>query len=355
MVTDQRTARSGSLAKAVVDTPRILKKLLSFRTICLVPAILYLILLFGYPAVFNVKLGFEQEDGAQFILHSPVFNGLANYRQLIHDTVFLHALANTAIFGVVTVSLQFVLGFGIALLLNNTSRFYTVLRSALLVPWLLPLIVTGNVWIWMLDGFYGVVNYILVNLHIISHSIAWLSSPTWSLWGVIVANTWLGIPFNVMIIHAGLRAIPDTLYEAAAIDGAGRFRRVTAITLPLLRDVVGVLLLLGVVYSLKLFDVVWVMTKGGPANSSQVLGTLEYQDTCTSNEYGYGAAIANVMLVLSCAFAVLYVYLSRRRQLRETSGTAGGRRRKTGGAPPHEGIGKARPQLTESSEVDIHA
>lgn len=334
---------------------RVLKGLLSFRTLCLAPAIIYLVLLFGYPTVFNVELGFEQEDGAQFITHSPVFNGLANYRQLIHDGVFLHALVDTAIFCVVTVSLQFVIGFAVALLLNKTSRFYTVLRALLMVPWLLPLIVTGNVWIWMLDGFDGVVNYILVNLHIIPHYIAWLSSPNLALWGVILANTWLGIPFNVMIIYAGLRAIPNTLYEAAAIDGAGRLRRITAITLPLLRDVVGVLLLLGIVYSLKLFDIVWVMTKGGPANASQVLGTLEYQDTFTSNEYGYGAAIANVMLVLSSVFAVLYVYLSRRRQIKETFGTAKRRFRAARGGTGDGSAEKLGHELPERTEMDVHA
>ena len=200
--------------KWILKVSRALKALLTFRTLCLAPAILYLLLLFGYPAFYNIKLGFEQEDGAQFILHSPVFNGLANYRQLVHDPVFLHALANTAIFGVVTVSLQVVIGFGIAMLLNKTSPFYTVVRSALLVPWLLPLIVSGNVWIWMLDGFYGVLNYILLHLHLISHYTAWLSSPKLALGGVIVANTWLGIPFNVMIIYAGLRAIPDSLYRS---------------------------------------------------------------------------------------------------------------------------------------------
>jgi len=319
--------------------PGALRALITFRTLCLAPAVLYLLLLFGYPTVFNIKLGFEQEDAAQFILHSPTFNGLANYQQLIHDSVFLHALGNTAIFGVVTVSLQFVIGFGIATLLNKTSPFYTVIRSALLVPWLLPLIVTGNVWIWMLDGFYGVLNYVLVNLHVTSHYVAWLSSPHLALGAVIVANTWLGIPFNVMIISAGLRSIPDSLYEAAAIDGAGSFRRMTAITLPLLKDVTGTLVLLGAVYSLKLFDIVWVMTQGGPANATQVLGTLEYQDTFTANEYGYGAAIANVMLVLSCAFAVLYVYLSRRRKVKSQVRRPG----------------NARSWLKEGTEVDAHA
>lgn len=329
--------------KWILKVPRALKALLTFRALCLAPAILYLLLLFGYPAFYNIKLGFEQEDGAQFILHSPVFNGLANYRQLIHDPVFLHALANTAIFGVVTVFLQVVIGFGIAMLLNKTSPFYTVVRSALLVPWLLPLIVSGNIWIWMLDGFYGVLNYILLHLHLISHYIAWLSSPKLALGGVIVANTWLGIPFNVMIIYAGLRAIPDSLYEAAAIDGAGSFRRTTAITIPLLKDVAGVLVLLGAVYSLKLFDVVWVMTQGGPANATQVLGTLEYQDTFTANEYGYGAAIANVMLVLSCAFAVVYVYLSRRGNKTTRGKSSGGK------------VGQVGSRLTERTEIDIHA
>lgn len=291
---------------------RLVRGLWSFKTLCLLPAVAYVILLFGYPAVFSIQLGFYSDNAAQFITHTGVFVGFANYTQLFSDATFISALLHTLIFAVVTVVAQFLFGLLIASLLNKQGIVYAGIRTLLLVPWLLPLIVSGNIWIWMLDNFYGVINYFLVTLHLTSHYVAWLSSPNLSLWAVIGANTWLGIPFNVMIIYAGLRAIPTDLYEAARVDGAGPLTRLTRITLPQLRDVTGVLILLGIIYSIKLFDVVWVMTKGGPANASQVLGTLEYQDTFELNQYGYGAAIANVMLVLSMIGGIVYVRFTRR-------------------------------------------
>jgi len=129
----------------------------------------------------------------------------------------------------------------------------------------------------------------------------------------------------------------------------------TAITLPLLKDVTGALVLLGAVYSLKLFDIVWVMTQGGPANATQVLGTLEYQDTFTANEYGYGAAIANVMLILACAFAVLYVYLSRRRKMKDASATTRRRPRPTRRTSAEKSLDKRGARINERAEADVHA
>jgi multiple sugar transport system permease protein len=292
---------------------RRLKHLWSFRTLCLAPAIIYLLLMFGYPVAYNVRLGFYQEDGAQFITNTPSFIGLGNYRALLSDSVFKSALGHTLLFAAVTLPAQFVIGLFIALLLNRPGLLYAGLRSLLLLPWLLPLIVTGNIFIWMLDGFYGVLNYLLVLVHLTTHYVSWLSEPSLALWTVIFANTWLGVPFNVLIIYAGLRSIPKELYEAARVDGASAPRILRSITVPLLRDVVAVLLILGLIYSIKLFDVVWIMTRGGPANSTQVLGTVEYQDVFTLDEFGYGAAISNVMLVLSAIGGVVYVRLARAR------------------------------------------
>jgi multiple sugar transport system permease protein len=292
---------------------RRLRRLWSFRTLCLAPAIVYIIVLFGYPVFYNVRLGFYQEDGAQFITNSAVFVGLSNYRQLFHDGVFISSLGHTLLFAAVTIPAQFGIGLLIALLLNRQGLVYSGIRALLLLPWLLPLIVTGNVFIWMLDGFYGVINYLLVSAHITSHYVPWLSEPSLALWSVIIANTWLGIPFNVIIIYAGLRSIPKELYEAARVDGAGAVRVLRSITIPLLRDVIAVLLILGIIYSVKLFDVVWIMTRGGPANSTQVMGTVEYQDLFTLDEFGYGAAIANVMLVLAAIGGLMYVRLARGR------------------------------------------
>ena len=167
----------------------------------------------------------------------------------------------------------------------------------------------------MLDQFYGVLNYFLVQAHITSHYVPWVSQPGTALWAIIVANSWLGVPFYMMILYAGLRAIPKELYEAARIDGAGALGSLRFVTLPLLREVIAILVTLGLIYGVKTFDIVWLMTRGGPANATQVLGTLDYQDVFTTSEFGYGAAIGSVMLLLSSVGAVVYIRATRDRRV----------------------------------------
>lgn len=279
----------------------------------LLPLLLFVLALYAYPTYTNIRLGFENVGAAQFITHVQPFDGLANYRYIFSSPTFYSALLHTALFAIVTVPAQVLFGFLIALLFNRPGRRYSVLRALLLIPWLLPLIVSGNIWIWMLDQFYGVINFFLTSFGITSHYIAWLSSPTLALWAVIVANTWIGIPVATMILSAGLRAIPDELYEAAALDGASVVRRHRYVTVPMMADVIAIFVLLGFVFSIKLFDIVFIMTAGGPANSTQVLGTYAYELAFQSNQWGDSAAVSNVMLVISVVLSLLYIKFSGRR------------------------------------------
>lgn len=286
-----------------------------FQVICLVPILAYLSALFAYPTYENIRLGFYQESAAQFITNTPTFIGLGNYGTLLHDGVFVGALGHTLLLVCVTIPVELLFGLLIALLLNRAGWLYASLRALLLLPWLLPVIVTANIWLWMLDQFYGVLNYFLVALHITSHYIPWVSEPAFALWAIIIANSWLGIPFYMMILYAGLRGIPKELYEAARIDGAGAVASLRFVTLPLLKDVVAILVTLGFIYGVKTFDIVWLMTRGGPANATHVLGSLDYLDVFTLSEFGYGAAIANVMLLLSGVGALVYIRATRGRRV----------------------------------------
>lgn len=294
-------------------SPLALRGARRYARFLLLPLLIFVLGLYAYPTYENIRISLANVGAAQFITHTEPFDGLANYRYIFSDSTFYSSLFHTGLFAIVTVPLQVIIGMSIALLLNRPARRYSVLRALLLVPWLLPLIVTGNLWVWMLDQFYGVFNFFLTSLGITSHNIAWLSEPRLALWAVIVANTWVGIPVATMIFSAGLRAIPGQLYEAAQIDGAGSLRQHRHITVPMMSDVIAIFVLLGLVFSVKIFDIVFIMTTGGPANSTQVLGTYAYQLAFESNQWGDSAAVSNVMLVIAVILSLAYIRFSGRR------------------------------------------
>jgi multiple sugar transport system permease protein len=160
----------------------------------------------------------------------------------------------------------------------------------------------------MFNQDYGIVNSLLGGA-----DIGWLSNPSVSLWAVIITNIWLGIPFNMVLLYGGIQGISEGLYEAAALDGAGRWRQFWSITLPLLRPVSAVTLLLGLVYTIKVFDVIWVMTRGGPVNSSHILSTWAYQISFeVDRDLGTGAAVAELLVLVSLAFGLLYIRAQRK-------------------------------------------
>jgi multiple sugar transport system permease protein len=170
--------------------------------------------------------------------------------------------------------------------------------------------VTGTVFRWMLDTSNGVVNHLLVGLGLTP--VPWLNSVNTAMVGVLLCNIWVGIPFNMVILHGGLKSIPGSLYEAAALDGAGPWRRFRYITVPMLRPVITVVLTLGLVYTLRVFDVIWVLTKGGPANSTQTVTTYGYQLSFGGlSEFGLGAAAGNVLIAVAVVFGFLYLRSAR--------------------------------------------
>jgi multiple sugar transport system permease protein len=261
-------------------------------------------------------MGFEHYTTSTFFTGHAPWAGLANYRALLRSNVFDEAARNTLIFTVGSIAGQFTIGLGLALYFQRNFPLSGFLRSLLLLPWLIPLLAATTIWKWILDADNGVLNRLLADVHLTSsHPGAhpgWLTSPTLALVSVILVNIWIGIPFNATILYGGLRDIPEHLYEAAALDGATGWQAFRYITWPLLRPVVNVVLVLGVVYTLKVIDIILGLTGGGPANATQTIATQSYQLSFVQFDFGQGAAAANVLILISLAFALLYLRASRR-------------------------------------------
>jgi multiple sugar transport system permease protein len=218
------------------------------------------------------------------------------------------------IFTFVSIVFQYTAGLALAVFFNRHFRLSTVLRALFLIPWLLPLIVSASTWSWMFNSESGVVNYAL---HLAGvDPVGWLTSPDWALTSVIVANIWIGIPFNLVILYSGLQNIPAELYEAASLDGASAWQQFRRITFPLLRPVSAITLLLGLVYTLKVFDLIWIMTKGGPGDASSTLATWSYQLGFGTllPKFGPGAAVGNILILIALVFGLLYVRVQRRQE-----------------------------------------
>jgi multiple sugar transport system permease protein len=278
----------------------------------LAPVVLYLGLFYAYPLYRNIDLSVRSYTVTSFVNGNAPFAGLANYTSVFSSSTFAPALINTAIFVFVSIGLQFAIGLALAVFFHRNFRLSGVLRALFLVPWLLPLLVSASTWSWMLNSDSGIVNAFLEAFGI--GQIDWLTSPTWSLAAVLIANIWIGIPFNLVIMYSGLQSIPADIFEAASIDGASGWQRFWRITFPLLRPVSAITLLLGLVYTLKVFDIIWIMTRGGPATSSTTLAIWSYQLSFGSllPDFSSAAAVGNVLIIIAVFFALIYIRVRNR-------------------------------------------
>jgi multiple sugar transport system permease protein len=282
------------------------------QVLFVVPAALVMILLFGYPVVKNVLMGFQQYGLRTFFTGEAPWVGIGNYTAVITDPVFGQAVINTALFTVGSIVGQFVIGMALALFFRRRFPLSGVLRALLLLPWLLPLIVSSASWRSILDQDSGPLNRFLGGVGLIDAPVPWLSSPDVALISVILVNIWIGIPFNTTLLYSGLMDIPNELYEAGAIDGAGRWKTFWYITWPNLRAVVSVVVVLGVVYTLKVLDIILGLTGGGPANATQTISTQSYQRSFVDFDFGQGAALSNILIIISLLFALIYLRSTRR-------------------------------------------
>ncbi|MCL2464100.1 MAG: sugar ABC transporter permease [Micrococcales bacterium] len=278
------------------------------------PLLVYLVVFYAYPLARNIDLSVHDYTVRAFVQGNAKFVGFGIFAQVIHSDVFGQALANTALFTLVSIVFQYAIGLALAVFFRNNFRLSGVLRAMFLIPWLLPLIVSASTWSWMLNSDYGIVNAFLQAFHI--GTVNWLTSPSTALISVIIANIWLGIPFNLVVLYSGLQNIPGDLYEAASLDGANGWQRFWRVTFPLLRPVSAITLLLGLIYTLKVVDVIWIMTTGGPGTVSTTLAVWSYRQAFGTSQPAFSpaAAVGSLLIVIALVAGLVYLYLQRRQE-----------------------------------------
>jgi multiple sugar transport system permease protein len=271
------------------------------------PAAIYMVLLVGYPILSNVILGFQ--DVTVWSINKPdkPFIGFRNYAVLLGDPVLRASILNTFVFTAGCLILQFSIGFALALLSNLGFPGAKPIRGLMMIPWMIPMTVTALMFKFIFSSNVGIINQGLEAIGLAAKPIDWLLNPISAQFALIVANTWIGIPFNMILLFAGLTTIPVELMEAAAIDGATRWDAFRKITIPMLKPVIESVLILGFIYTFKVFDLVFVMTNGGPANSTHLLSTFSYKLSFSLFKYSQGAAVANILFAILLAVSVLYL------------------------------------------------
>jgi len=274
------------------------------------PAFLYMMVFVGYPIISNIILSLQDVTVRNLAKGEKHFVGFANYITVFHSDVFVKSLGNTLIFTIGSLFFQFLIGFVLAVFFVKKFRFAKTVRGILMIPWMMPMTVTALMFKLIFATDIGVLNYLLRVTHLINSNIDWLTNPKTAMIGVIAANVWIGIPFNMILISTGLTTISQDLYESASVDGATGFKQLIYITIPLLRPTIESVLVLGFIYTFKVYDLIYVMTEGGPVNSTHLLSTYSYKLSFDMFKYSEGSAVANILLVILLLVGMLYLKIT---------------------------------------------
>ncbi len=318
MATAEASKSSGGVVAAKkAPRSRFAKQQERLAYILLAPTLLLILLVAAWPLYQAVALSFTSER-----LGSPgqgEYIGLENYTDLLgnfreradgslrfrYDRNFYQAVSNTVILTLVSVFLETVIGLGIALIINSKFKGRGLMRTAVLVPWAIPTVVSAQMWKWMYNDVFGVLNDMVMRLGIISDPIAWLANPTIALMAITAMEVWKTTPFMALLLLAGLQIIPGDLYEAASIDGASKIQQFFGMTLPLLRPAILVALIFRTLDALRIFDAIKVMTNGG--SGTEVMATYAHRNMFDFQKLGYGSAISVVIFIIIAVFVVVYV------------------------------------------------
>lgn len=264
----------------------------------IVPALVLLSLVTIYPVLYVIYLSLHRNLP---IFHISRFIGLDNYRFLLQDNRFWNALGNTVYFTGVSVALEILIGLSMALLLNRAFRLKGIVIALVLIPWAMPTVVSARIWEWMYNTDFGILNYLL------GSNINWLGSPVWALNAAVFMDVWKTTPFVIILLLAGLKTIPEELYRAARIDGAGGWSIFRRISLPLLKPVILVVLLFRTLDAFRVFDAVYVLTGGGPANTTETLSIYAYKILFQTLQFGYGSTLSIVVFLCVGFISVFYI------------------------------------------------
>jgi len=238
------------------------------------------------------------------------FVGLDNYARVLGDAAFWNALSVSFRFTAISVVLHLALGLGLAMLVAECGRARTTLRIALLTPWMVAPAIAATIWLWLLEPQFGVLNWLLRAARLIAENRSWLGEPGLAFGAIVAVDVWRGVPFMMLLLGAGLATIPKEQYEAAAIDGAGALARFRHVTLPNLSYLLAVACTLDIINTVRQFDIVAVLTGGGPAGATEVLPALLYNTAFRGNDLGGGAAVGVLLLMIVLAFVSLYIALT---------------------------------------------
>jgi multiple sugar transport system permease protein len=270
--------------------------------------LLFLAALVGYPLVYGVLLSLEDRS----VGHTGHFVGFKNFITDFHDPVFWRVAANTFVYTIAATLLKMVGGLGLALAMNQDFRMKNLIRALLLLPFIVPTVLSTVAWMWMLDPAFSVVNRILIGLGVPKPGPSWLGTPLLAMFSIIMINTWRGLPFYGITLLAGLQTVPPELYEAATIDGASGWQRFRFVTLPLLKPIILIVTLFSVIFTFADFQLVYVLTHGGPQNATNLFATYAFDIGMGAGQLGLGASVALMMLpALALLIVGLTLYMRR--------------------------------------------
>lgn len=275
------------------------------------PLVIYLLVFYLAPLIQNISMSFHRFSRKTFVTGDAPFAGFDIYKEVLGSSEFWTTLKQSLIFVIVCIVFQYGLGLALAVFFKQSFKLNGFLRGVFLVPWLIPPMISGTTWQWMMDADSGVFNEILKTLGM--NPVWWLQADH-ALWAVIIANIWLGILFNLVILYSGLQNISGDLYEAASLDGASAWQQFWRITFPLLKPVTLITLLLGFVYTLKTVDIIWIMTMG--VGTSQTLATWSYamafgKGYSSTIKYSEASVVGTVLILIALVFAFIYLWAQR--------------------------------------------
>jgi multiple sugar transport system permease protein len=273
------------------------------------PAFLYLAFFIAYPFVMSIYLSLSSARVASPDYH---FTGLQNYTRLFADPVFWQTVQNSFVFTFGSEAIRLVIGLPLAFALNRPFKGKRLVQGLILIPFVIPIALSSLAWKWMFDSLYSVINWMLMTAHIIEYPWQWLGEPGLAMWSVIILNVWRGFPFSAIILLAGLTAVPVEVIEAAKIDGAGPLRRFVYVVAPIVRPILFVGLLYSIVFSFTDFSAVWLLTQGGPYNTTHVFGTYAYNIGINAGDLGSGAAITLFIFPFLAVIVVVMLRFLRR-------------------------------------------
>jgi multiple sugar transport system permease protein len=280
-----------------------------FSWLMMAPPILFLAALVGYPFFYGIYLALQDRP----VAHAGTFVGLNNFIREAHDPVFWQVVLNTFVYTGVATLLKMVGGLCLALAMNQHFKFKNIIRAVLLLPFIVPTVLSTVAWMWMLDPAFSVVNRLLIGLGMPKPGPSWLGNPILAMISIIVINTWRGLPFYGITLLAGLQTVPVELYEAATIDGASGWQRFRYVTLPILRPIILIVTLFSVIFTFADFQLVYVLTHGGPQNATALLATYAFDIGMGAGQLGLGASVALTMLpALALLIVAITLYLRRR-------------------------------------------